>query len=1253
MREAAQLSAPCGTELHAPFQSGGFLAAGRFQVRRRIGRGGMGTVYEAYDAERRSTVALKLLSRVTPEGLYRFKNEFRTLIDIRHRNLVQLHELFSSDASWYYTMELVRGTDLVRYTRPVFAGASEAEAQLSRDRGGALFPVGQLVEERARSCLSQLVAALAAVHGAGKLHRDLKPSNVLVTAEGKLVLLDFGLSIDAQPGGIGQTQTETALCGTPAYLSPEQAAGRPATVASDLYSLGVLLFEVLTGRLPFEGTSGELLAAKQRDLPPLAATIDPNAPADLALLCHALLSIDPQARPSLAKLCAHVGGDRTLQAQPPLASAAPLLRLHGREEELSLLRDAYRATLTGQAVLLSISGESGAGKTSLAQAFLSELSVLGSAVVLAGRCYERESVPYKLFDPLVDAMTRTLRKVLPGELAALGPEQAAALMRLFPVLERVFSSAAPTKLPTVSPQELQELAFDAFGALLAKLRKERPLVLLVDDVQWSDTDSLRFLQGLLTQVSPVPLLFVLSHRSVPSAQATLNRLLTRCEESQTLQVHRLVLGPLSDSATAELARDRLPDALRDNDAVVERVVRGAEGNPFFAITLAEGMQQSAPELPGAIAAALAQRLERLPEAALRLLQLLALVGEPLLARAALEAASATHDDLELLRSEHWTRSGASHGAHGVGAAVECYHDRIREYVAGRLTDAQRRSYGSRLADVLLGLDDVSADLLRRCLVDAGRSEAALQLAIEGADRALATFAFDRAAALYAEALERLDTTDERRLLLTKNRGDALAHGGLGHDAAHAYQAAARLCSGDESLNFLRMAAEQLLTTGHLAEGHSLLATLCERLDVPFPRSALAAGAQLAWTSARLRLRGLTVSAPVAETKMLRLDTAYTAVFGFLGYLPIHALAAINTYLLLALDAASELHWKRAVAIGSDQYGEVNPNGALARKLRALVEAGDPNTLPAHERGYASYLSGTTCEAAGRHADARAHFREALELLQHKQLEAEQSFVMLADAARLHDQICAYELGQLAEIARTTPGWIDRAFQRGRVWAGVTLSGLSGLPAWLVPNDTDTARRRLDEAHLRWRAPAGFHTPDLLLLLAEVHLAWYAGDPALAFSMLQMYQKPIYQLARFSEQRYKLYLLEGCSAAAVLRSEGARGHRRREMRQIVGRSIERISKAKTKLPGRFMLEAALAHDDGDVEHMVRCLQKLQQHGNRLPDSCKGAALDLRLGQLLGGDEGKTLTRRAVTVLDSHGVKNRDAMARMLMAGFDLG
>ena len=290
-----------------------FHGTDRFAVIRRIGAGGMGVVYEAFDRGREARVALKFLPKADPAALYRFKQEFRTVADITHRNLVGLYELFSDHDQWFFTMELIRGVDFLTYIRAPgsvglpqptldFKSCSSEDAtatmtgvdaahdptwthQLEASRGGELTHE-QI--ERLRSALRQLVEGICALHQLGMLHRDIKPTNVLVTAEPRVVLLDFGLAAEFQPRR-DRPDNMFDIAGTVPYMSPEQADRRPLTPASDWYNVGAMLYQVLTGRRPFTGSITEIMQAKKERVPPDPRCLAPGVPNDLHELCLALL----------------------------------------------------------------------------------------------------------------------------------------------------------------------------------------------------------------------------------------------------------------------------------------------------------------------------------------------------------------------------------------------------------------------------------------------------------------------------------------------------------------------------------------------------------------------------------------------------------------------------------------------------------------------------------------------------------------------------------------------------------------------------------------------------------------------------------------------------------------------------------------------------------------------------------------------------------------------------------------------------
>ncbi|MBK6810406.1 MAG: serine/threonine protein kinase [Sandaracinaceae bacterium] len=307
----------------------------RYEVAHLLGAGSYGTVYAAYDPVRVGHVALKRLRQSDAKSLYRFKKEFRALSRMSHPNLVALHELFVSDGDWYLAMELVEGVPLVDFFGGAgLAATTRASSTLDQtlDATGAelAFPVvtsgthltedlraatahpaaegGTPVErdwEAVRGVFAQVARALAALHAEGMLHRDLKPHNVLVTPTGRAVVLDFGLVTELGPRGADAAGG--TVVGTPLYMAPEQATGRPAGPRSDVYALGVMLYEVLTGALPYVHENVlTLLWSKIQGGAPGPRELNPAVPEDLADLCQDLLAVDPDERPDAAAVMARL-----------------------------------------------------------------------------------------------------------------------------------------------------------------------------------------------------------------------------------------------------------------------------------------------------------------------------------------------------------------------------------------------------------------------------------------------------------------------------------------------------------------------------------------------------------------------------------------------------------------------------------------------------------------------------------------------------------------------------------------------------------------------------------------------------------------------------------------------------------------------------------------------------------------------------------------------------------------------------------
>src|SRR5271168_644948 len=262
---------------------------GPHEIQSPLGAGGMAEVYRATDTKLGRDIALKVLPAEMaqdPERLGRFRREAKTLAQLDHPNIVTIYSVEESDGVHFLTMQLVEGQPLDR-----------------------LIPQGGLPAEQIVEIAGALGDALAAAHEKGIVHRDLKPANVMVSNEGRVKVLDFGLAKDIHAVNVGdatmtsasQTQVGVVM-GTPAYMSPEQTSGRPLDHRTDIFSLGVMLHEMATGQRPFEGnSSAELVSAILRDTPPSVTDARPDLPSDLARVIRRCLEKDPRHRVQTAR----------------------------------------------------------------------------------------------------------------------------------------------------------------------------------------------------------------------------------------------------------------------------------------------------------------------------------------------------------------------------------------------------------------------------------------------------------------------------------------------------------------------------------------------------------------------------------------------------------------------------------------------------------------------------------------------------------------------------------------------------------------------------------------------------------------------------------------------------------------------------------------------------------------------------------------------------------------------------------------
>ncbi|MEM9455304.1 MAG: protein kinase [Myxococcota bacterium] len=646
---------------------------GDYALEQRLGTGGMGDVFAARHVQTGERVALKILSTTTATRLYRFKREFRALTDLSHDNLIRLHTLVVPEqGSPYFTMELLDGEHFVRWVRG------------STPPGEAPDP------ERLEHGLRQLVEGVHYLHTRHYIHRDLKPANVLVTTAGRVVVLDFGLvsELSAADGGVTR---DRQILGTPSFMAPEQATGQRVGAPADYYAIGVMLFSCMTGRLPYEGSAIQQLVAKQNTPPDPGEGVE-GLPDELRTLCMRLLSRDPEARPGGRELLEYLRASET-----PTSSPAPIFV--GRTEELAALHEALGEVGRRRApVIVHLRGRSGDGKSALMNRFRAELQDT-EAIVLHGRCREREAVPYKGIDAVVDALSAYLRQLPSDERQQLYPADLDALIRLFPVLDEIWEP--PQSLP-LELNEVRSLGASTLRKLLSALADPRPLVVHVDDFQWADQDSISLLSALVRPPEAPALLLVLSYRSETSESEALRKLVTH-EILAGPGTRTIELGALSaadaQALAAELLRAEGPADPEPRQARAETIALRSRGSPFFIAQMALG-GSALDTSDSNLDQIMVRRLSDLDGDAQRLLELVAAFGRPLPTRLALElcapATEATLDALGelglLVRDE---------GRGDDDDRVEAAHDRVREGVLEAMATEDRTRLHRRIGEHLL------------------------------------------------------------------------------------------------------------------------------------------------------------------------------------------------------------------------------------------------------------------------------------------------------------------------------------------------------------------------------------------------------------------------------------------------------------------------------------------------------------------------------------------------------------------------
>ncbi|MCX4239268.1 serine/threonine-protein kinase [Paraliomyxa miuraensis] len=1239
---------------------------GRYEIVRRLGKGAMGTVFEALDPSSSTPLAIKSVSRLSPEALFRFKREFRALEQFRHPNVVSLYDLVLDveRRRLFFTMELIRGVDFITWLCGSRLGLGSKDRHPCRDYA------------RLRDALRQLAEGVHAIHRAGLLHRDIKPSNVLVTEpQGRVVLLDFGL-VRQHDDKLDMTD-DGAVLGTPLYMSPEQAMGEREQLGppSDWYCVGELLYQALTGRTAFQGKGMlALLAAKQEETPPTPSSLVEGVPEDLEQLCMDLLEREPPRRPTGDEVLQRIssleldpisvdGVPKPIEAAVTgaLTSAVPTLFL-GRDAEAQRLHAAAAAARRGRPVVIMVHGISGMGKTALVQRFLQEAAREPDTVVLWGKCSERESIPYKALDSVMDALCMYLRGLAsPAEVGALMPRDPQAVARLFPVLRSIAAVAGAPERDDggLDPAQTRRRAFGALRELWGRIADRNRFIVHVDDLQWTDLDSAILLDAILRDADAPPMLFVGSYRTgADQGDAPLARLVRELYEDPRVDTYeRIFVGPMSRTEAADLALRMLGGRDKKHRTLAEEVARESEGSPFFVGELVRYARRMADEnelLPTdpdsvvSLDSVIRHRLAALPHAARRLLEVIAVAGGSTSQGVALSVAMGNERDRDVLAQLRVESLVRVHGSRDEDL-VEIYHDRIRETAIRSIERANLAEIHLALGRALESSGDADAVALSHHFRQAGEDQRATKHTLDAAEQAEAALAFDRAAELYRAALDLRAVPADEVPELEARLAEALANAGRLYDSAQAYLRASHDGQDREHLEWTRRAADRLLSSGHSEEGRAVLQTVLESVGVSLPSSTGRAIASLLKHKASLSMRGmkyrLRKESEIPKAELEKLEACWTASRGLIYFDGIMGANFHLHHLRLALKCGEPVRLSRALATEAHVVAIM---GADAKLSRALELIGEAEQLA--ERAGSASAMGFVVECRGHVWMSVGEWERAFEDLEHATaIFREQCTGMAQELSycEAHGAVCLLMMGRIRELNLRAPRLLRESQDRANPYVEGYARGLLGNVVLLAPDRVEEAEaqlatyrdtsRRIEAHKLNYAA----QTAALRRYMGDAEGAW-----AICEQDFPQMKKLSVLSAALAKAEFQLWrgacAVAGATAASdpkPLLAEALRSAARLiKHPSVFGQAYGYLTRA-----GAVALQG---NEDAAVSDLRRAIELAEQRsmGTHL------AAARERLATLVGGDEGREQHDKAQAYWEREGVLRPDRFIEMAAPGF---
>jgi tetratricopeptide (TPR) repeat protein len=743
----SQQTQPLPDELRPSVPTIGSVLRERYRLDSELGRGGMGIVYKATDLELMREVAVKVLSATasTSDARERLIREARAAAALNHPHIVTIHDVGETGGMPFLVMEFVAGPRLSQ-ARPT---------ELSR-----------VVEIAVQIC-----GALEHAHANSIVHRDLKPDNVLLSGAGQssnVKLADLGLALPAYGARISRVGV---IVGTANYMAPEQALGHAVDGRADLYALGVLLYELTTGRLPFTGDDPLTIVSQHVHAPVVPPRVlRPDLPRGLESVILRLLAKEPaqrfssasETRAALLESLSDKDDLASVDTAPSVAILDALSRgrLVGRANELAEARKLWQRAREGRGHAVLLSGEPGAGKTRLGREITIQ-AALDCALVLTGGCYEYEAAtPYL---PFVEAFRRWVREEKDDDkLRETLSDAAIQIAKLAPEIETRLGPFPERN--QLAPHEERLLFFDAVVQVFSNIARRQSLLFYADDLHWADRGTLWLLGHLLRQLRNEQVLIVGAYREAELDRAhPLAKSLVDWNRERLIT--RIVLRRFSTAETADQLGALLGESVSGEFAIA--VHRETEGNPFFVEEVLKALIETGSVrresgrwkrcdmdqllIPQSVKEAIGHRLDRVSRECNEVLRVSAVLGKVFAFEELTAASEQTEDELLDALDE---AVDAQLIVSGTGESFSFTHDKIREVLYEELNPIRRRRLHRHVAEALeRNCDKVACavEKLAHHYIQAGDHEHGLRYAKQAAAEAERVFAFDEAIAAYGRA----------------------------------------------------------------------------------------------------------------------------------------------------------------------------------------------------------------------------------------------------------------------------------------------------------------------------------------------------------------------------------------------------------------------------------------------------------------------------------------------------------------------